>query len=198
MRKLARSTTVAFTPLKSTADSPSLPLLPFGLFVLFLLLLIVTTMINPYNSSKNLSPIQIICENQPLVHLSTTFQLHVINNSVTTLQVNTLYLSTCIHYTHINIEERLTNSKVCTSLILISNKGKTFRFSCGFISNEININNFPIPGKTSLEYITGKFKIWHSNSVRRIKKGCSHNFHISINYPKGFDNSSGKTIIKNA
>lgn len=60
MRKLAGRATIALALLESTAHPTSLTLLPLRLFVLFFLLLVVTTMINPYNSPQNLSPIQVI------------------------------------------------------------------------------------------------------------------------------------------
>lgn len=64
MRKFASSSTITFPSLKSTTNTSCLPLLLFCLFIFFFFFLfIVTNVINSYNSTKNLSTIQIICQN---------------------------------------------------------------------------------------------------------------------------------------
>lgn len=60
MRKFTRRSTTTFASLKSMAYSAGLSLLSLSFFIFFLFSLITANMINPYNSAKNLSTIQVI------------------------------------------------------------------------------------------------------------------------------------------
>lgn len=61
MRKFAGSPSIAFPSLKSIADTTGLSLFLFFLFIFFFFLFVITNMINPYDATKKLCTIQIIC-----------------------------------------------------------------------------------------------------------------------------------------
>lgn len=60
MGKSAPSSTITFTSLERMTNPPGLPLLLRCLFIFFFFLLVLGNVVNPYNSAKNLSSIQII------------------------------------------------------------------------------------------------------------------------------------------
>ena len=145
MRKLAPGSTITFTSLKSTAHAPSLPLLPLCLFVFFFFLFIVAHMINPYNSPKNLCTIQIICRKKS----KTGWALQLCNYKKANRKQ------------YLMIMNILTYCKICTSLILICNKGETLGFSRPLVSNKIHINNLSISIKLPI-------KKWFSSHKSRV------------------------------
>lgn len=60
MGKFAPSSTITFTSLERMTNPSSLPLLLRCFFIFFFFFLVLSNVVNPYNSAKNLSSIQII------------------------------------------------------------------------------------------------------------------------------------------